>query len=126
MDKSAHLRNVVKEGMRLHPVSSAGSVRVLSKDFETSEGYILPKGALALIQYMMIFRDPKVFRYADEFIPSRWEHATKEMEESFYPFSAGKQNCVGQSLANAEMYRKVSSICSEIDLEIVDEGRGEC
>jgi len=124
-DKSFVLRNVVKEAMRLHPVVPQGSTRTLGKDIETKEGYMLPKGSIAFLPFILNLRDPKVFKDPDVFNPSRWENATNEMNEAFYPFSSGKQNCVGQSLANAEMHSIVARICSAFDLELVDEGRIE-
>ena len=124
-DKSHVLRNVMKEAMRLHPVLPLGSTRTLGKDIETNEGYMLPKGSVAFMPFILNQRDPKVFKDPDVFNPSRWENPTNEMNEAFYPFSSGKQNCVGQSLANAEMYSVVARICSAFDLELVEEGKTE-
>jgi len=124
-DKSPVLRNVVKEGMRLYPVASGGSVRIIGRDFVSSEGYFLPKGSIIFLPFVVNLRNPAVFDKADSFIPSRWENATKEMKESFYPFSMGKQNCIGQSLATAEIHTIIPRICSEFEVELVDEGRPE-
>ena len=124
-DKSPVLRNVVKEGMRLYPVASGGSVRIIGRDFVSSEGYLLPKGSIIFMPFVINLRNPAVFDKADSFIPSRWENATKEMNESFYPFSMGKQNCIGQSLATAEIHTIIPRICSEFEVELVDEGRPE-
>ncbi len=44
------------------------------------------------------------------------------MNDSFYPFGLGKQNCIGKSLANAEMHNIIPRICSKYDFEIVEEG----
>ena len=46
-------------------------------------------------------------------------------KEAFFPFSAGKQNCIGQSLANAEINTIIPRICSEFELELVDEGQSD-
>lgn len=123
--QSPVLRNIAKESIRLHPVSAGGSVRTLGKDFTTSEGYVLPKGSVAFMPNILIHRNPDVFDDADSFIPSRWENATEEMNESYNPFAAGKQNCIGQSLANAEILNIVPRICAEFELELVEEGTVE-
>ena len=44
------------------------------------------------------------------------------MNDAFYPFSAGKQNCAGESLANAMILLTISKICSEVELEVENEG----
>ena len=122
-DKSPVLRNAVKEGMRLYPVAPKGVTRIIGRDFVSSEGYLLPKGSVISMPFIANLRNPAVFDEADSFIPSRWENATKEMNESFYPFSMGKRNCIGQSLAMAEIHTIIPRICSEFELELVDEGK---
>ena len=47
---------------------------------------------------------------------------TGEMLDAFNPFSLGKQNCMGQSLAKAETLAIVPKICSQFDLTVEDEG----
>ena len=123
--KSPVLRNIVKEGMRLHPVATGGSIRKLGRDIETRQGYLLPKGTVAFMPFILHLRDPAVFDDPHSFIPSRWENPTNEMNESFYPFSSGKQNCIGQSLASTEILNIVPRICSEFKLELVEEGTTE-
>lgn len=122
-EKSSVLRNVVKEGMRLYPLVSGGSGRTIGRDVTTSKGHILPKGSIITLPFILSLRNSDVYENADSFIPSRWESATKEMNNAFYPFALGKQNCIGQSLANAEIHTIVPRICSEFKLELVDEGR---
>ena len=124
-EKSGMLRKIVKEGMRLHPVVAGGSVRTIGKDMTTNEGYFLPKGTIAFIPYILLHRNTDIYEDADSFVPSRWDEPTKELNEAFMPFAAGKQNCVGQSLANAEIHSIVPQICSQFELEIADEGHTE-
>ena len=56
-----------------------------------------------------IFEDPMAFR------PERWETASKEMLESMMMFSLGKHNCVGQSLATAELNSAIPRLQGNID-----------
>mmetsp|Transcript_13962 Transcript_13962/g.26277 ORF Transcript_13962/g.26277 Transcript_13962/m.26277 type:complete len:495 (-) Transcript_13962:100-1584(-) len=116
------LRNVVKEGIRMYPVSAGGAGRLLGRDFMSKEGYFLPKGSAVLVSFMNLMYDESVFANADSFIPSRWDGPTDDMNKSFLPFACGKQNCVGQSLANAEIHCIIPRIISEFELEVVDEG----
>jgi len=120
--KSDVLRRVIKEGMRLFPVAATGSIRVIGKDMMTTKKELLPKGSICFLSFMLLFRNPEVFENPNSFQPSRWENPTKEMTDSFTPFSLGKQNCIGQSLANAEMHYVVARIISEFDLFVEEEG----
>lgn len=116
------LKHVVKEGMRLYPVASAGSIRVTGRDFTTHRNELLPMGSICFIPFLLLFRNKDIFTDPDEFIPSRWEDPSREMLDAYNPFSLGKQNCVGQSLAQAETYAIVARIVSEFELTVKDEG----
>jgi cytochrome P450 len=121
-NSSQELQSVIMEGMRLSPVGAAGSIRTIGKDIMTSKNEVLPKGSICFLPFMLLFRNPDVFDNPDRFKPSRWKHPTREMLDSFIPFSHGKQNCVGQSLARAETSAIVARICSEFELYVEDEG----
>jgi len=121
--KSNVLQRAIKESMRLYPVSSSGSARVCGRDFTTKEGWTIPKGTSVVSHIMMIHRNKNVFGTdADLYIPSRWENPTEAQKNSFLIFSAGKRNCVGKSLANAELHNIIPKILSEVELEVEDEG----
>ena len=121
--KSNALSMAIKESMRLYPVSASGSSRVCGRDFVTKEGWIIPKGTSVVSHIMMTHRNKNVFgKNADEYVPSRWENPTQAQKDSFMLFSAGKQNCVGQSLAQAELHCIVPRILSECELYVEEEG----
>lgn len=112
------LQWVIKEGMRLYPVASGGSIRTIGKDFTTNDGKLIPKGSNCLLPNMLLFRNPDIFPNPDAFVPSRWENPTRDQLDAFLPFSLGKQNCVGQSLAKAETTSIVARIISEYELTV--------
>ena len=122
--KSNTLSNVVKEGMRLHPVAAGASIRTVGRDLIT-KSYFLPKGTIAFIPLILLHRNSDVFENADRFDPSRWDQPTPAMTKAFIPFSAGKQGCLGRSLANAEINTIISQICGKFELELIDEGKTE-
>lgn len=119
-NNSQELQHVIKEGMRLNPVASAGSIRTTGRDITSSGGHLIPKGSRCFLPFMLLFRNPDVFEDPDSFIPSRWENPTREQLDAFQPFSLGKQNCVGQSLAKAETVSIVARIISEFELSVDD------
>jgi len=124
--KSNHLRTVIKESMRLYPVAAFGPSRVIGKDMlvqdESNQKILLPKGSVIFLPILLHMRNEKVFEKAESFIPSRWIDPSKDALEAFLPFALGRQNCIGQSLANAELHSIVARICSEFDLKIEEEG----
>jgi cytochrome P450 len=120
--RSEVLGKIVKEGVRLHPVSAGGSMRTVGRDIETKTGMLLPKGSIIFMPFIMLLRNPNIFENENTFQPSRWETPTKEMTDAFVPFALGKQNCIGQSLANAELHCIAARICAEFDLEVKEEG----
>jgi cytochrome P450 len=120
--RSEVLRIIVKEGLRLHPVVPGGSIRTIGRDIETKTGMLLPKGSIIFMPFIMLLRNPIIFENENTFQPSRWEKPSKEMADAFLPFSLGKQNCIGQSLANAELHCIVARICAEFDLKVKEEG----
>jgi len=120
---SEYLRWVVKEGMRKYPVLR--SVRQTGRDVMTSNG-LIPKGSICGINFMILFHNPDTFEDPSTFQPSRWENATQSMKDGFHQFSLGNQNCIGQSLARAQIHAIVARICSEFELSVEDEGTSEC
>ena len=116
------LKNVIKEGMRLHPVAGGGLDRIIGRDFITDDNFLLKKGSFISIQFFMQFRDRNVYRDPDLFIPSRWDNPTTEMKDSFVPFAVGARNCVGLSLANAEINTIIPTICSQFEFKLENEG----
>jgi len=119
---SVQLKAVVKEGMRLYPVAAAGSIRETGRDITTNRNEIIPKGSICFLPFMLQFRNKDIYVDPDKFKPNRWENPTKEMVDAFNPFSLGKQNCLGQSLAQAETFAIVARIVTKFELSVESEG----
>ena len=101
------------------------AVRIIGRDVMTKSG-LLPKGSICVMHFLLLFRNPDIFTNPDSFIPSRWKNPTKDMKDAFHPFSMGRQNCIGQSLARAETVAVVARICSEYELSVECEGSSDC
>jgi cytochrome P450 len=113
------LKDILREGMRLRPVSPGIGVRMIGKDFYLKDkAIVIPKGSHIMFPSMILTRHDVVD--AEVFRPSRWtEHPTR----TFLPFSTGKRNCVGQALALAEITWVLSRLCAKYDFVIEDEGK---
>lgn len=122
------LQCAVKEGLRLHPVGADGGWRLLHKDLST-DSYLLPKGTNVGILTLSMHRNPEYFDRPDEFLPSRWLNSSAGVNEAmslaFMPFSLGRRNCVGQSLAYCELYNCLAKLISCFEFHVVDEGKAD-
>jgi cytochrome P450 len=121
------LQNVIKEGLRLNPVAALGGIRTTSKDIilEETDKYphtVIPKGSMMFFSLMSILQNPFYFENPDDFIPSRWDNPSDDAVTVYLPFLTGPRNCVGQSLAYAEMRTVLSHLCSTYEFTIENEG----
>ena len=119
-DELAHtiLKDILREGMRLHPAVPAVGVRTVWKDFYLRDNsMVIPKGSHVVFPSILLTRNQ--VDNPEEFRPTRWrDHPNK----SFLLFSSGPRNCVAQGLALAEMTWVLSRVCSEYDFDVIDEG----
>jgi cytochrome P450 len=115
------LKDILREGMRLRPVSPGIGVRMIGKDFYLKDqAMVIPKGSHIMFPAMVLTRNG--VDDAETFRPSRW---TEHPDRTFLPFSTGKRNCVGQALALAEITWVLSRLCAKYDFEVVEEGKAE-
>ena len=120
------LDNIIKEGMRLHPVTPSGSIRTTSCDRivkkDGKADMLIAKGSTVFLSIIAVMRNPKYFSNPDKFIPSRWDDPSKESVSAFLPFSLGRRNCVGQSLARAQLVSVLPMLCSRFTFSVKEEG----
>jgi cytochrome P450 len=124
--KSVYMRNVVTESNRLLPASPMGSLRQVGRNITCKDdSMIIPKGAVVYLPQLLLHRNPAVFKDPAEFLPERWENATKAMKDSIFMFSRGQRNCPGQSLALVELYSAIPKLLTAYTFELEAEGRLE-
>mmetsp|Transcript_28924 Transcript_28924/g.78366 ORF Transcript_28924/g.78366 Transcript_28924/m.78366 type:complete len:578 (+) Transcript_28924:96-1829(+) len=119
-DKKAQemLKDVLREGMRLRPPVPGVGIRTVGRDFYMKDkSIVIPKGSQIIVPSLVATRfdveDAECFR------PSRWrDHPDK----SFLLFSTGRRNCVGQSLALAEITWVLSRLCAKFEFVVVNDG----
>ena len=115
----------MKESNRMVPVAATGSVRKAERAFVFPVGFRefhIPKGAILFMPQMIPNYDPMVYTEPDRFQPERWENATEEMKQSMLMFSLGKRNCIGQSLAMAELQTVIPKLLTKFKFELETEG----
>ncbi|KAF8714163.1 hypothetical protein HU200_028174 [Digitaria exilis] len=97
-----YLEAVVKETMRLHPVSPLLSPRQSREDVATGGGHDIPAGTLVFVNVWAIGRDPAVWgEDAAVFRPERFAGSrvdVKGQDLELLPFGSGRRMCPGVSL----------------------------
>ena len=99
VNQLTYCRNVLAESMRLYPPAWAIG-RVLKKDYAIG-GYLLPANSEVWMSQYILHRDPRFYDEPLEFKPERWlpEEVEKRPRFSYFPFSAGPRNCIGEQFA---------------------------
>ncbi|XP_050395453.1 steroid 17-alpha-hydroxylase/17,20 lyase [Patella vulgata] len=97
---------VLHESMRLCPVAPLGLPHATRCDTTIGE-YEIPKGTMVMINHWALHHDPENWKDPEIFRPERLldsdgKLAPKSM--SWLPFSAGRRNCLGETIARPEMH----------------------
>ncbi|KAL3632071.1 hypothetical protein CASFOL_025055 [Castilleja foliolosa] len=92
---------IMKETMRLHPVTSLLPPRLAREDCKVLE-YDIKKGTQVLVNVWAIGRDPSLWENPNDFCPDRFIGKAIDVKgQSFelLPFGSGRRMCPGYSLA---------------------------
>lgn len=122
------IQHILAESNRFYPVAAMGSIRTLPRDMTafdrvSQRKYVIPKGSNCFLPQYLPNRNKAVWgEDADVFRPDRWEHATQEMNDARLIFAFGSRNCIGQSLAVAELQSVLPRLIQDYDFELVEKG----
>jgi cytochrome P450 len=94
------LDRVLKESMRLIPTAPFGT-RFNVEPCQFSS-YELPKNAAVTFSQFITHRLPEIYHQPKHFLPERWE-TYKPTPYEYFPFGAGRHNCIGAAFAMLEM-----------------------
>jgi cytochrome P450 len=131
---STALNCVIKESQRLRPVLPLASSRRLTHDVIINKNkknglkkdVLVPTGSVILCPQILLNRNPNHHKDPDVFKPSRWINPSEEALASLMPFSLGRRNCIGQSLAKGQLGCVLSRLCTDYIFSIDDEGTQDC
>ncbi|RUS78661.1 hypothetical protein EGW08_013588 [Elysia chlorotica] len=85
----------------------------------TLQGYTIPAGATVLPNLDSVMMDEKVWEEPLKFSPRRFIDAAGSLikHEAFMPFSVGRRMCMGEALANMELFLFLSCLVQRFRLE---------
>lgn len=125
---------VHKEAMRMFPVIGSYFPRQVPKDGTTIHGHFLPAGTDVGFNHWAVSRNPKV--WGDDvnvFRPERWENPTEATEADQRRrrlrdsgnvfFLSGPTMCTGRYVAQMEIYKLITQLFREFDIQIFDPTR---
>ncbi|CAG8831719.1 38239_t:CDS:2, partial [Gigaspora margarita] len=111
-----YLTAIIMESLRLYPPAAILIPRKPTKPLNLSKNIILPKERMVVVNFWQIHRNPDIWTDPDKFIPERFINPTKEIRNSWIPFSIGSRSCVGQNFAIKE--QKVVIALTLLNFEI--------
>lgn len=112
----------IYESQRLVNLLASNLPHKLLKDVEI-RGYKIPKGTVIIPQISTILFDDKVFPDPLNFIPERFidENGDLKKIDEFIPFSMGKRQCLGESLAKMELYLIITNFFNHFNITPLNE-----
>ena len=115
---------VIKETLRLWPPGPETTRRVVNEGGKMISGQYVPAGTLVGVYHWAAGHYSAAWKDASSFVPERWLPDNAEYRDDkrgvTQPYSAGARNCVGQSLAQAELRLILAMIVWEFDMQLED------
>ncbi|PYI26853.1 cytochrome P450, partial [Aspergillus indologenus CBS 114.80] len=133
-----YLQAVVSETLRLFPAIPVGLPRVVPAEGSQICGTFVPGGTTVSMAQWSIHRSHHYFPDPDRFSPERWLHAAPGSDTAATrtekndndnnvaackAFSFGPRDCIGKTLALAEIAHVLCRVLWNFDLELCEESR---
>jgi len=94
--------------METQRIASLSPLSVMHKTLAPTKlmGYDIPEGTLAIPLLWNVLSDPDTFPHPEKFDPHRFldEEGKVKRNPNLIPFSSGKRVCIGEGLANMELF----------------------
>lgn len=110
--KFPYLRAVMKETLRLHPITPL-LIPHCPSDNCIIGGYTIPKGSRVFVNVWAIHRDPSIWPNPFEFDPERFLNAKLDFNGTdfcYLPFGSGRRICAGIGMAERMVLFSLASL----------------
>lgn len=114
-------RNVIQESLRLY--SPAWMTFRTTQKEDAIGGHRIPKGAVVVVVYHAIHRDPAHWDDPLAFVPERFlpERFTKKQRDAYLPFGTGGHQCIGNHFALVETALTLAMVTQRYRMELVSD-----
>lgn len=117
---------IIQETFRLYPPVAGALPRVTPKGGALVSGIFIPGETTIGIPQYPASRSTRSFTDPDKYAPERFlgdEKYAADKRQVIQPFSVGPRNCIGQSLAWAEMRTILARLFWNFEFEMLDTSR---
>lgn len=121
LESLPYLTGFIKESLRYLPLIPGRLPRVVPKGglYIPSVNKTVPEGCVVGLSQIHVNFDPEVFPDPYEFKPERWfADAGEDLDKWVLAFSKGRTDCIGKTLAYAEMYLVLANLFTTFDMEL--------
>ncbi|KAH7396245.1 cytochrome P450 monooxygenase-like protein [Pyrenochaeta sp. MPI-SDFR-AT-0127] len=118
------LNAIIQETFRMYPPVPTSLPRVVPSEGATVCGTYIPSGTQLGIAQYPAYRSSQNFKNAGTFSPERFlgdEEYANDKRSVIQPFSVGPRNCIGQSLAWAEIRAILARLIWHFEFELEEE-----
>ena len=125
LDALPYMEQVINEALRLYsPIHSISRVALAD---DLLGGYHIPAGTTIYVSLYATHRLPSLWPDPDRFDPDRFtaQNVERRPRFAFIPFAAGHRNCIGSSIAIAELKLAVAMIAQRYELTLAPGHRVE-
>ncbi|OQE37342.1 hypothetical protein PENCOP_c010G02649 [Penicillium coprophilum] len=129
LEKLPFLNGVIQEGLRLSLGVSIRLPRIAPKDNLQYGDWVIPAGTPVSTATYFVHMNPSIFPNPEKFDPQRWITASEKgqrLEKYMVAFTKGSRQCLGISLAYAELYLTVAALFRQMDMELYDTSDDDC
>ncbi|XP_015087178.1 premnaspirodiene oxygenase-like [Solanum pennellii] len=120
IQKLKYIKMIVKETVRFHPLAPLLAPRESREECEIN-GYVIPKGTMALVNFWAISRDPNYWRNPEIFDPERFNDSHLDFTGAhfeFTPFGTGRRICPGLSFSMATVELSIALLLYHFDWKL--------
>ncbi|OBT92925.1 hypothetical protein VE01_08929 [Pseudogymnoascus verrucosus] len=119
LEKLPFLTAVIKESLRISPGVASPLLRVVPATGATVTGAYIPPNTIVGMSGTFVHSSKAIFKNPETFDPERWlKKDSASLEKWLVAFSKGPRMCMGQNLANCEMYLVFAALFRRFDLEL--------
>lgn len=126
LENLPYFTGFVKESLRYIPLVPGRLPRIVPPGeglYVLSTKQTIPPGSVVGMSHLAIHFDPDIFEQPDEFRPERWiGEQGKALNRWLLSFSKGRADCIGKTLAYAEMHLILANLVTRFDLELTPNG----